>query len=174
MGNKGFTLVELLSALVILSLVVGLGIGVFNFNMKNIKEKTEEVFIDTLKDAVDMYLSSELGSLKISDVCGNKLEKMHSSSIDVYKVTKNDGSKVKFSDIINSSYKPISLSDFVNPANKGLDGKYECNINAEINVYRDDDFVYYYSIDKSGLGCLNNIGNGYDMVISNLPEGFSC
>ena len=82
MNNKGFTLVELLATLVILSLVVGLVFGAFNFNFGSAKEKTEEVFVNTLRDAVDLYLSTETENLKIADeasgakmVCTNKLEK---------------------------------------------------------------------------------------------------
>ena len=79
-----------------------------------------------------------------------------------------------FDDIINSSYHPISERDFVNPGNEDI----VCNKNAAITIYRDDDYIYYYSINKSSLNCLKNIGNidgkVYSTVISNLPEGFSC
>lgn len=170
MNNKGFTLVELVATLVILGLVVGLGLHTLGFNMGKAKEKTEEVFVDTLRDAVDMYLSSEKGILTIGNECDKKISKKHNTYTEVYEVT----DVITFDDVINSSYKPISISDFVNPANKDVVGKYNCKTSAKIKVYRDEDYVYYYSINKSELGCLNNIGGDYDTVISNLPEGYSC
>ena len=169
MNNKGFTLVELLATLVVLSLVVGLSVGAFSFSFGNAKEKTEEVFVDSLRDAIDMYLSSEIGSLKIGNVCSNPISKKHNPSVKLFKVSKN-GNPITFNDVINSSYKPLTESDFVNPANDDA----TCNVNAVIDVYRDEDFVYYYSVNKSELNCLNNIGGEYDSIITNLPEGFSC
>ena len=173
MNNKGFTLIELVATLVILGLVTSLGLYALRFNMDRAKEKTEEVFVDTLRDAVDVYLSSEFGSLKNGNECSQTLSKKHNTSVSVYRVTKN-GNDIKFSDIINSKYKPLVESEFVNPANKDVDGKYQCNKDAIIKVYKDEDYVYYYSIDKSELGCLNNLSGDYSSVITNLPEGFSC
>lgn len=165
MNNKGFTLVELLATLVILALVVGLSLSAFNFNFGNAKKKTEEVFVDTLRDAVDTYLSSEFGNLKSYDECPKPLEKKYNTNVRVYKVK----DKITFKDIIDSDYKPITESDLINPANEE-----KCNINAVINVYRDEDYIYYYSIDKNGLGCLKSVSGDYDNVISNLPKGYSC
>lgn len=184
MNNKGFTLVELLATLVILSIVVGLTLSSFNFNFGKAKEKTEEVFVDTLRDAIDMYLSTETENLKIADemisgekklmMCDNMLNKMYNKSSKVYILEKKGDSdsilSIKFNDIINSSYKILTKSEFVNPANKDV----ACNVNAVINVYRDEDYVYYYSIDKSKLACLKNTSGDYSSVISNLPEGYSC
>lgn len=169
MNNKGFTLVELLATIIVLSLVVGISVGVMNVNLGKTKEKTEEVFVDTIKDAVDMYLSSNPSELKFIDLCSNKLNKKY-GEIKVYKARKNDATSITFQDVISSKYVPLTKSEFVNPANEDV----ACNVNAEIDIYRDDDFVYYYSIDKSNLSCLKNIGGEYKTVISNLPEGYSC
>ena len=176
MNNKGFTLVELLATLVLLALIAGLAIGAFTFNFGRAKENTEEVFVDSLKDAVDMYLSSEFGSLKTAYECSNTMEKKYNPAIKVFKYNKG-GTVITFKDVIDSAYKPLAMSEFVNPANEDV----TCNVNAVIDVYRDEDYVYYYSIDKNSLVCLKNIGdidgNGtidYSNVITNLPEGYSC
>lgn len=173
MNNKGFTLIELLATLIVLGIVVGITVVGLNIDFGKAKEKTEEVFVDTLKDAIDMYLSSEFGSLEKDNQCGDTLSKKHNSAVRVYKYKKNDGNSVTFNDLLNNpdfEYKPLVESEFINPANEDVD----CNVNAVINVYRDEDYVYYYSVDKSDLGCLKNIGGEYDSVITNLPEGFSC
>ena len=181
MNNKGFTLIELLATLIVLGIVVGITVVGLNINFGKAKEKTEEVFVDTLKDAIDMYLSSEFGSLEKVSQCGNTLSKKHNGAVEVYKYVKNyknnkgDGisSPITFKDLIDNSnfeYKPLVESEFINPANET-----KCDMAAVINVYRDEDYIYYYSVDKSTLGCLeNDSSNGYDDFITNLPEGYSC
>ena len=165
MNNEGFTLIELLSTLIILGIVIGITIVSLNIDFGETKEKTEEVFVDTLRDAIDMYLSSEFGNLKIGGQCSKTILKKHNSAVKVYKVKKNNGSSIKFSDVISSKYKPLVESEFFNPANEK-----KCEKNIVINVYRDEDFVYYYSVNKSTLKCLKNIGGEYDNVITNLPK----
>ena len=76
----------------------------------------------------------------------------------IYKVN-----TIKFKNITSSKYKPLTEKDMINPANKGK----ECNIDAEIHIYADSDFAYYYKFTGSELECLSkNTG-----VISNLPKG---
>lgn len=165
MNNKGFTLVELLATLVVLSLVAGIVVGIVNADFGKTKESSEEVFVDTIRDAMDMYLSSNARELNFSSRCSNKLNKTH-GTVNVYRVNTNFGA------VINSDYKPMTQSDLVNPANRDVN----CN-NAnsiDINIYRDDDYVYYYSVNKSEFGCLLNTSGEYSSVISNLPQGFVC
>ena len=179
MNNKGFTLVELLGTLVILAIVIGISISAINFNLNSAKEKTEEVFVDTIRDAIDIYISGKPSELKYNNECSNKLTKKH-GSVKVYKAKYVLGGVVRninFNDVINSKYKPISEKDLVNPANE----KVTCNKDAVINIYRDEDYVYYYSVNKSEFGCLLNNsskekddGTKYSNVISNLPEGYVC
>ena len=52
MNNKGFTLIELLATIVVLGIIVSVTVVITNVNMGKAKEKAEEVFIDTLDDAV--------------------------------------------------------------------------------------------------------------------------
>lgn len=165
MNNKGFTLVELLATIVILSIVAGITFGIINVNLGKTKTSTEEVFVETIKDALDMYLASNAKKLNFTLKCSNQLNKKH-GNVNVYKVVTN------FVAVINSDYHPITQADLVNPANKDN----TCNnaSNISINIYRDDDYVYYYSVDKSEFGCLVNTSGEYSSVISNLPEGFSC
>ena len=105
MNNKGFTLIELLTTLIVLGIIVGITVVGLNFDFGKAKEKTEEVFVDTLRDAIDMYLSSELGSLKIqSTPCSKTMSKKNSNAVKVYSVTKNNNSLIRFSDVIASKY----------------------------------------------------------------------
>lgn len=156
MNSKGFTLIELLATLVVLGIIMGIvlisSIGIFG----NAKDETEDIFISTIEDAMNIYLDSDAKSLTYSNsVC--TINKTHKTGVNVYKAN-----EITIKDVIDSKYHPLTESDLVNPANKEV----KCNINATISIYRDDDFIYYYKIDKDGLGCLNNDG-----FISNLPEG---
>lgn len=166
MNRKGFTLVELIATLVVLGLVMSVVLISVNGGFSNAKEKTEDVFVDTIKDAMDMYLSSDAKKLNF-ELTSCTLDKTY-GTVNVYKAT------ITFDEVINSEYKPITQKDLVNPANKDVVCSDASDI--DINIYKDDDYVYYYSIDKSEFGCLlnTNVDNGQSLVISNLPKGFDC
>ena len=51
--------------------------------------------------------------------------------------------------IIND--KIITAEDYINPGNKEV----QCNKNAEIEVYRDSDYVYCHKVKKDALDCLS-------------------
>lgn len=156
MNKKGFTLVELLATLVILGIVIGIVvIGVVG-SLKNAKNKTEDVFAGTLEDALDIYLDSDAKKLNFSNINVCILNKTH-GSVKVYKSTNS----LTFNDIINSTYSPLQLSDLVNPANEDV----ACNSSVVVNIYRDEDYVYYYKVNKDGFNCLKNSG-----FITNLPS----
>ena len=165
MNKKGFTLVELLATIVVLSIVVGLTIVGINANIKNAKKKTEEVFIGTLRDAIKIYLDSDNTNISWgASTCS--FEKVGKES-NLYKA--NDS--ISFGDIISSEYHPIVEKDLINPANEKL-----CSSDLSvIDIYRDDDYVYYYYIDKDSLhesdGSLSCFLDSDLKYISNLPNG---
>lgn len=155
MNSKGFTLVELLATLVVLGIIMGIVLISTTGGFGNAKDKTEDIFISTIEDTMDIYLDSDAKKLTYSNsVC--TINKTHKTGVNVYRAN-----EITFKDVIDSKYHPLTESDLVNPANKS-----KCNVNAQISIYRDDDFIYYYKIDKDGLGCLTSSG-----FISNLPEG---
>ena len=159
-NRNGFTLVELLATLVILGIVVGLVTVSVTGTFKSAKEKTEEVFIETLEDALEVYINSDAKNLTFStseDYC--TINKTH-GQIKVYKA---NGSRT-FSAVVNSSFSPLDASDVKNPANE----KKACKIDNSaypLNIYRDEDFVYYYEIDKRAFECLTGTER-----ITNLPS----
>lgn len=170
MNRKGFTLVELLATLAILGIIVGITIVSVSGIFSNTKNKTEDVFVDTIEDAMDVYLDSEQAkNMNFSEyrVDGKKCYLDKTAGLVPLYVANN-----YFSSVINSEYSPITQDDLVNPSVDKDDENYECNEaeNISISVYKDDDYVYYYSIDKSQFGCLKDV----DGVISNLPEGVVC
>ena len=160
MNKKGFTLVELLATIVILGIVVGITVVTSTGVFKNTKGKTEEVFIGTIEDALNIYLDSDARKLSFGSSVVCVLNKTH-GKVNLYKATNS----LTFNDVISSSYSPLTLTELVNPANKDTD-KYQCSAGGTLNVYRDADYIYYYKIDKSGFGCLNSTG-----TLTNLPSG---
>lgn len=182
MNNKGFTLIELLAVIIVLSIIGGLTFSIVGGNFAKAKESTEEVFVDTIRDALDVYLTSSdakgLDFEVVKDASGNEclLKKTH-GDVKIYKVT------TSFQAVIDSEYHPIGQDDLVNPSNEEVSCANASNIS--VDVYRDDDYVYYYSVNKMAFVCLKNIGTlketledgtkvYYSTKISNLPEGFRC
>lgn len=162
MNKRGFTLIELLATLVVLGIITGIVLVSSTSLFKDKKSDTEDVFVDTLKDAIKIYIDG-LGGVDLngSPVCKIK-KSIHPNEVGIYEVK-----IITFRNITNSKYKPLTEKDMINPANKDKTNKdKECNINAEIHIYADSDFAYYYKFTGSDLKCLSkNTG-----VISNLPE----
>ena len=154
MNRRGFTLVELLATLVILGIVTSIVLIGINGGFNNAKDKTEDVFVKTVKDAMDIYLDSDAKKLNFSKVEVCTLNKTHGKS-KVYKSSDN----ITLNSVINSEFHPISEDDLVNPVNSS-----KCDKNTVVNIYRDEDYVYYYEIDGD-MGCLVNTKS-----ISILPE----
>lgn len=162
MNKKGFTLVELLATIVILGIVVGITMLFSTNAFRKAKEKSEDAFVATIEDALEIYLDYDAKELKEDSlVC--TFDKTLKNGVQLKKLKDKNNTRITFSNVIGSELKPILKEKLVNPANKDTD-KYQCSDTGTLNVYRDDDFVYYYLIDKSDFGCLNNQG-----YITNLP-----
>ena len=157
MNKKGFTLVELIATIAVLGIIVSISIYAANGGFAKAKEKSEDVFIKTLQDALDIYTDSNAKSLSFSSASICTIEKRFGSS-NVYKNT----ATITFRDIINSDYTPLTAKEVVNPANETV----PCDLGAPVSIYRDDDFVYYYQVSSASLKCLNTEGD-----ITNLPSG---
>ena len=164
MNKKGFTLIELLATIMVLGIIAGIVLITTTGGVGRARDKTEAVFIKTISDALDIYLDSDARNLSFTTQCTNSLDKAHKVGVKVYKTT------VTFDQVMNSTYSPISVLDMHNPANKGNDN-YQCtNLDkVSVSIYRDEDYVYYYAVDKNKFNCLNTSG-----TITNLPNGYGC
>lgn len=162
MNKKGFTLVELLATIVILGILFGITLVLVNGGFGNAKAKSEDVFVKTISESLDVYIDTDARKLKFSSTPLCYIDKTHGKSY-VYEAV---DSGLTFNNVINSSYSPITLAELHNPANKNKD-HYECSASGQLLIYRDDDYVYYYKISKDSFDCLNQDKGGY---ITNLPE----
>ena len=163
--KNGFTMVELLATLVILGIVITIVIITVSNSFGNAKNKTEEVFIKTIEDAMTIYLDSDARKLNYSVVAG-ELRKSR-GTVKIYKGNKVDGGTLTFNDVINSEYRPINVVDLVNPANEKVQCFEGTPADIPIAIYRDSDYVYYYKIEKEAVNCLLS----KEGTITNLPSG---
>ena len=164
MNKKGFTLVELLATLIVLGIVVGLVVTGLSFDVKKTKEKAEQVFVETIEDALKIYIDSDAKKLTFVSRTSGCIDKSLKSNVKVYMIN----SQISLGDVIQSTYSPLTLKDMVNPNNEKETCDVEHNI---VAIYRDDDYVYYYDVAKDDLGCLTL---DLDGSITNLPELKSC
>lgn len=148
MNRKGFTLIELLAVIVVLGLVLLISVPIISDAYTKSKIKSEEVFVDRLTQAIDSYvkLNSDTMSFscKRSDGCEGK------KTVDkenTYTITYQMGT-IDIQKIIDDGI--LTQKDFVNAGNKDA----TCNTTAEVEVYKDSDFVYCYKVHKDSLGCL--------------------
>lgn len=163
MNRKGFTLIELLAVLVVLGIVLVISIPSITDAYKNSKIKSEEAFVQRLTQTIDSYVklnSDEItfngtgkeGVKKQTEKKYNKETEQYESIEVYYDITYQKGT-VKVSDIINSNdSKILTQKDFINAGNKDV----SCNTDAEIEVYKDSDFVYCYKMPITNLKCLSD------------------
>lgn len=140
--KKGFTLIELLATIVILGIISTVTVvSVINSYQKS-KEKSEEVFIEQIKEYIGDY----------SSLYGAKLN--YDYYADSEKCYENfDGREVCTDVVINYS-KDKNIEDIadsivsetlINPSTK-----IPCDSsNTDLTIYRDSDYVYCFVLDKN-------------------------
>ena len=157
-NKKGFTLIELIAVIVVLGIIVGIALIFTRGSSDKSKEHAEEIFTNTLGDAVNIYLDSERFNLSTGGVSWISLcnVSIDGSERSFSKLSENKS----FDDIIRSSYSPISEDSLINPVNKE-----QCDVNGNnISLYKDDlmNQYYYFTLD-----CLE-----YSNEVTNLPKEF--
>lgn len=149
MNRKGFTLIELLAVIVVLGLVLLISVPIISDAYTKSKIKSEEVFVDRLTQAIDSYV--KLNSDTMSFSCeSDRCEGRKTENGKEYDITYQKG-VITINDIIKDGI--LTQKDFVNAGNKDA----KCNNDAEVEVYKDSDFVYCYKVhkdNKDSLGCL--------------------
>ena len=146
MNRKGFTLIELLAVIVVLGLVLLISVPIISDAYTKSKIKSEEVFVDRLTQAIDSYVKLNRDTMSFS--CkSDRCEGRKTENGKEYDITYQKG-VITINDIIKDGI--LTQKDFVNAGNKDA----TCNTTAEVEVYKDSDFVYCYKVHKDSLGCL--------------------
>lgn len=145
MNRKGFTLVEVLAVIIVIALVFTLVAPSISDVYENSKLKSEEIFVERLSSVIDSYVKLNSGDISFtSNGTATKKEGESTYTVDIYKGI------ITINNIIND--KLLSKENYINAGNKEA----SCNINAEIEVYRDSDYVYCHKIKKESLDCLSD------------------
>ena len=136
-NKKGFTLIELLAVIVILGVLsVFIVPNVIEY-YRNSKIKSEEIFKKRMIQVIDNYVSLNNSSFNFHNT-GNVVQKCNETSDGCYNVNIYQYN-FNLVDVVNS--KIIAESDLINP-----NGRRECNLNTEIKLYRDSDYVYCFEM----------------------------
>lgn len=146
MNRKGFTLIELLAVIVVLGLVLLISVPIISDAYTKSKIKSEEVFVDRLTQAIDSYVKLNSDTINFNE---NGTGTKTVNETDTYNITYQMGT-ITINDIINDGI--LTQKDFVNAGNK----KTTCNTAAEVEVYKDSDFVYCYKMKTNSLKCLTD------------------
>ena len=154
MNRKGFTLIEVLVVIIVLGIVLLIaGPSLLNV-YEDSKLKSEEIFIKRLSQSIDGYIKLNGNDISfISDGTANKTEEGASYQVNIYKgrIFENGIERtIVVNDIIVDNL--LSQEDYKNAGNKDE----QCDISAEIEVYKDSDYVYCYKVEKDSLGCLTD------------------
>lgn len=150
MNRKGFTLIEVLAVIIVLSIILVIAAPGISNVYKNSKLKSEEVFTNRLSSVIDSYIKLN------TDMIGFTREtepaiKENQGTVTIYKGKLKEDNierEIIVNDIINDNL--LSIEDYVNAGNKYV----KCNLNTKIEVYRDSDFVYCHKVEASSLGCI--------------------
>lgn len=165
MNRKGFTLVELLGVIVVLSIVLSIAsAGVISI-INNSKNRSEKIFVDKIKGLIDDYIAIKGSSLQ-SDGTPQEFKKCQNS--DCSKSIEKEATKLQsihLRDLVTESL--IEENQLINPSNKKKcleNGK-----NPEIEIYKDTDYVYYYYVDLRDNNTSCEIKNE-NAIINTLPD----
>lgn len=172
MNKKGFTLVELVAVIAILTVVFGIAgynvIGIIN----NSKKKSEKIFVDGISTYIDEYITLYGSSLVREGTNVYKFNKcVDSSCHDESEISAYEMKSINMKDLIDKNL--VTENRFVNPVNKldCLMGLRDDKIPV-IRIFKDTDYVYYYYVDLRGgnTNCEISEENG---IINTLPSDFS-
>ena len=145
MNKKGFTIIELLAVIVIMSIVLVIAIPNSIQAYKKTKLKSEQTFVERISQVVDSYVTLNTDSILFSSIGEEKTKNEGDDRVvTVYRET------ISFQQLIDE--KLIQTKDYINPNNKNV----QCSSNAEIEIYKDSDFVYCHRIKALSLGCLTD------------------
>lgn len=144
-NRKGFTLIELIAVIVILSIILIVVTPNLIETYKESKLKSEGLFIKQLTKSVESYVSLNGSNLEYTYFAEAKKSLEVENRNYTVEVSK---SEITIQDIIDSNI--IEENEYRNPGNKDK----KCDKEAEIEVYRDSDYVYCFKIKKDSFDCL--------------------
>ena len=151
-NRKGFTLIELIAVIVILSIILIVAVPNLIETYKQSKLKSEGMFVKQLTKSIESYVSLNGSEMSFTEESGTYYKQKTIKTKESCQVDRNEvkvyKSETTIQDIIDSNI--IEESEYRNPGNKDT----KCVPNAKIEVYRDSDYVYCFKIQKKEMECL--------------------
>ena len=178
MNKKGFTLVELLATIVLLSIVMGIAVLGVSSAINKSKEKSEKIFVSEIDNVIQSYISYNRLHWSVVDVVVDEYEKCSRVAADDSCVDADGnpeaGTKVKVYNVTPFSIssladkKYIEDGKLVNPKNK-LNCLKNLSVVPDVLLYKDEDSVYYYYVDLRGSKTSCDISEE-EGLITNIPK----
>lgn len=149
LNNKGFTLIEVISVVIILGIIVSLVIPSLFGYFDTTKEKSEEIFSKQLSKIIDDYVSLEGSKIKFDNTNYKLVKKCNPFITDDCKEVKvyKNITKVTFQNLIDANL--TKEKDIINPNDSNNDNN--CDLNTEITVYKDEEYVYCFETKPNCL-----------------------
>lgn len=180
LNSKGFTLIEILAVVVLLSLIMFFATRSVMKAIENSKLKSEEILVKKIEGLVDDYIDSIMLNggdfVKDSNIitfkkCRGSCKEDEFYMADAYFIKKNEDF-ITLDDLISIGL--VSDDDFVNPKDN-----YKCGSDGEtlpnIYLFKDSDYVYYYFVDLRdycNIGYRTDDDGSYVGIINTLPNEF--
>jgi len=158
LNRKGFTLIEVISVVVILGIIVVISFPIITGVFESSEERSEDIFVDEVSRIIDGYVSLEGIKLQYvydgtKEKCDNPDDNNSCYTVNVYK----NNNSVTFQNVIDAVL--MGENDLINP-----NGRIECSKNKVIEIYRDSEYVYCY---KAKLDCVGD-NDDYDIDTCNM------
>ena len=146
LNRKGFTLIEVISVVLILGIIVAIVLPSVVGYLDTSKDRSEEIFVDEMERIIGEYVALEGRNIYFDTSLVHNYEKCDPLDKSCYTVKVYKNSTITFNDVISSGL--LKENDIINPKTKQL-----CNINTPITVYRDEEYVYCY---ETRLDCVES------------------
>ena len=153
LNNKGFTLLEMMLVIVILSIIMAITVPSLIGYFDQSKDTSEQVFMDEMEDVVSNFISlrmlgfqptsQTISFYKCDNPCLDETDCRQSLATKV-----NLGREVTLNDVANAGV--VNAGDLINPKTEK-----KCNLNTLVDIYKDSDSVYCFMIEADGSDCLS-------------------
>ena len=144
-NKKGFTLMELIAVIIVLGIIIGIVILLVRGASKKAKEKADDVFAESIRDIVDIYVDGNKLAYGFNDSTKwNRKCSVNVSELGERTLYKRNN-PISIDEIINTAdYGDLSEKDLINPVlNKTCSG-------VNVDIYKDDNggSYYYFTLEN--------------------------
>jgi len=142
MNNKGFTLIEILTTLVIISLILLIAVPSVASLLNQGKEKSYEILKNNLPTAAENYITECIGDNTV--VCSN---------IDINQIYESTGLTITAGELLNNGFLNVS-TDLIENSNSGkkiynpVTQKDVSNC-LKVTIKSDNNYGYIYNVDDT-------------------------